>query len=111
MRWGAIVALGLAAGCGRPRPPAPIENAAPCDPATPTLTIVTGPLRPGCTGGMFTIDGQVRGMYPVRCAPAIEGEHWIGVPSRDDCAGMGSCKVTFVAGRETVLDLRTAVCH
>ena len=117
VRAAAIVVLGLVA-CGRPAAPRPVENTAaatvdtaPCDPATPTLTIVTGPLRAGCTGGTFTIDGVVRGEYPVRCAPAIEGEHHVGIRSDSDCAGMGSCKVTFVAGREAVLDLRTVVCR
>lgn len=82
-----------------------------CDPATPTLTIITGPLPAGCDGGVFMIDGVVSGTYPVSCAVAPAGTHTIGSRSATDCAGMGSCKVDLVAGLETVLDLRTAGCR
>jgi hypothetical protein len=65
-----LVALVLAAGCGRTRAARPVENVAPpvvdttpCDPATPTLTIVSGPLRPGCTGGTYSIDGREMGTF------------------------------------------------
>jgi hypothetical protein len=108
----AVVALALpAAGCG-PRPAAqPAADPVACDPAAPTLTIVTGPLGAGCDGGAFYVDGQMLGLYPVRCAPVPAGAHVVEYRSAGDCAGNGRCDATFVAGQETVLDLRTAACR
>src|SRR5688572_5365502 len=94
---------------GGPPPPPPAETDAgtACVPGDqPRLTIVTGELPAGCDGGEYFIDGVASGRYPVSCAPAPDGEHNVRVTSQGDCAGMGDCDLTFVAGRETVYDVR-----
>lgn len=107
----AILILLIAAACGRsPTADAPRSTTAPCDPSIAALTITTGPLPAGCTGGVYTIDGEVRGHYPVRCAPAPEGTHVIGYESAGDCAGYGRCDAVFTVGRETIVDLATGRC-
>ena len=76
---------------------------------TARLTIVTGPLPAGCSGGEYTIDGQVLGKYPVACATVPAGLHTVGVASAGDCAGYMKCKLQLAAG-ETVFDLRSPTC-
>ena len=104
--------LALAACGAQGAPDVPSNNAAssststcPRD-GTARLTIVTGPLPAGCEGGVFTIDGEVRGRYPVACTEVPAGLHDVGIQSANDCAGYMKCRLELVADRETVLDLR-----
>jgi hypothetical protein len=84
--------------------PAPRRGGPPC------LTIVTGALPDGCAGGEYSIDGEMRGRYPVTCAPVPAGEHVVGLRSASDCAGYLDCRMTFANG-ETILDVRRPACR
>lgn len=104
-----ITAAALAA-CGPTSvTPGPEPTSPPSDPQAqppPCLTITTGELPHGCSGGHYTIDGEVRGEYPVECASAPAGRHVVGITSDGDCAGMGDCELAFAPARETVYDVR-----
>ena len=108
----------LLAACGvQSAPEVPHNTAAPAAAASSCprdgnarLTIVTGALPAGCSGGVFTIDGEHRGQYPVSCAPVPAGRHVVGVTSANDCAGYMRCKLEFFVDQETTLDLRSPSC-
>ncbi|HEY5923757.1 MAG TPA: hypothetical protein VIV11_18875 [Kofleriaceae bacterium] len=118
MKARVAVVLGALAGCaaaGSPEPPRntataspPPASACPRD-GTSRLTIVTGALPAGCSGGSFTVDGEMFGEYPVACAKVPAGLHTVGVASANDCAGYMKCKLELAVG-ETVLDLRSPSC-
>jgi len=106
----------LLAACGAHSPPdvphntaAPTQAACPRD-GTARLTIVTGALPAGCSGGVFTIDGVERGRYPVSCAVVPAGRHVVGVTSANDCAGYMQCKLELVVDEETTFNLRSPSC-
>lgn len=88
----------------------PATAACPRDGINARLTIVTGRLPDGCTGGQFTVDGVVFGEYPVACAQVPTGRHVIGVESAGDCAGYMRCKLDLVVDTERVFDLRAPSC-
>lgn len=57
-----------------------------------------------CDGGRFTVDGLMKGEYPVARFVIRPGEHVIGLRSDGDCAGMGDHRLAFKAGEELVLN-------
>ena len=65
---------------------------------------IAAALREGCEGGVFFVDGEAWGSYPVERCPVPAGDRRIHIESAEDCGGYATFEVRIVAGQTRVLE-------